>query len=226
MKQKPKHSHSGIFTRETEHQAKGIKKFLFRYYTMYEQILKYIKGNEKIFDFGCGICEPFDRLKNDYPNNSFILQGYDIDEECLKIAGKKGYKVFNDLKNIEKDYDIVTLFGVIEHLTREEAIECFEMASRILKKDGILMIGTLNPNELFNAIAIWNEAEHIKPYSIKALTKLGKINGFKVDKIYKQALRINPFKFLIDLLTADIYCGFTIILKKDEKSSLTLPINK
>ena len=65
-------------------------------------------------------------------------------------------------------------------------------------------------------MSFWYEPEHIRPYNFESIRRLAIQNDFIIEKVHKHHLRVNPLKFMVDLLLSDINCGLTIILKKEE----------
>jgi len=94
----------------------------------------------RILDIGCG--------QGDFLNildpERFEKFGIEINPQGYETCSKKHIHIYNqDIKTIDfKDefFDAVTLWHVVEHL--QNPSETLRMISRILKKDGVLVIGT------------------------------------------------------------------------------------
>lgn len=97
-----------------------------------------------ILDIGCstGVCgqKVFDVVNNDYT-------GIDISSEYIEYAKKKyrygDYCVMNGTKLSFSDdiFDVVSFIGVLHHMDDEIARACIKEARRVLKPNGILLIG-------------------------------------------------------------------------------------
>ena len=101
----------------------------------------------KILDIGCGgglICEPMSRLGAN-------ITGIDASEKNIKIA--KAHLKKNKLKinykcaspenlNQKENFDVILNLEIIEHV---EDVELFmEKSSKLLKKDGLMFVATIN----------------------------------------------------------------------------------
>ena len=107
-----------------------------RYLLVFEEIKKHLKDNIKILDLGCG---------NGYISSkiySYVLKkgykvdytGIDFSEEGIEIAKIHSPRLNFNVANlndyeIEKNYDIIFLFDILEHLSNphkilKKAIEC------------------------------------------------------------------------------------------------------
>ena len=108
-----------------------------------------INEGEKILDFGCGTGTLLIIAKIRFPNA--YLSGVDIDENILEIASKKIKRRNLDieLKKYSGDklpfrnnfFDKVMSSLVFHHLNKEQKINSLEEIYRILKKNGLVVIG-------------------------------------------------------------------------------------
>jgi len=108
-----------------------------------------IKPEDKILDFGCGTGTLLILAKTKFPK--IKVTGIDIDEKILEIAGKKikRKKLDIELKKYDGDklplkinsFDKVISSLVFHHLNREQKINALKEIYRILKKDGLVVIG-------------------------------------------------------------------------------------
>ena len=207
----PKGISTGIYSFDKHFCNNEIKKRLFGLMSDHERIGKLIRENSSVLDFGCGDCSFFDLLKN----KKLILAGYDNDDRYIEIGKKKGYKVFNSLNEIKGIFDFVVANQVVEHMNLDSLNEFFQKSSDLLKKDGILIVSTLNAKELYVLRDIWDDPTHVRPYSVRALNRAGKEFDFSLVKVVKHHMRINPLKLLINILSGfSVYSGITLIFKK------------
>lgn len=147
----------------------------------------------KLLDVGCGLGYFVNKMK-EFPNwESF---GYEISAPAVQFAHDK-----LNLDNIfcgrvekssfgEAEFDIVTMWDVIEHLTQPD--ELLTYLHWILKLDGLLFMHT--PNNRFHLpkarlkrairgmkkdVHYLEAKDHVNIYSMKSITKLLQRNGFK-----------------------------------------------
>lgn len=95
--------------------------------------------NLKVLDFGCGTGYGTTILKEKFKD----VDAFDVvDETELGLAENRG--IITDLAKIQKgEYDIITCFEVIEHISETEQTQFMEKLSSFLKPDGMLFISTV-----------------------------------------------------------------------------------
>jgi len=117
---------------------------------------KYNNNLTRLLDCGCG----YGGLTTFVANYLGIREvyGIDIDEKRLLVARSKGVKTWKVDLNFEKIpvpdefFDIVTSFGVLEHLVYFDNF--FIESLRILRKGGYLLIAMPNLGSYINRIAL------------------------------------------------------------------------
>jgi O-antigen chain-terminating methyltransferase len=180
----------------------------------FKTALKFIKDGDFIFDFGCGDLGFFDEIKS--ARNYMKLIAWDIDSKSKKLAQKKKYE-FKRISLVEdKSLDIITFFEVIEHITYREFVKIFNVFNKKLKTGGLLMISTPNPNCLENINRFWNNIEHVKPYSKKAIADYLGEKNYKLIKYELFGELLNPLKILRNILLGfDAKTTQMLIFKKN-----------
>ncbi len=141
------------------------------------------KKNGFLLDIGCSCGDFIEVSKKRYQ-----VEGIELSKWAYDLAVKKGFRVYNkkleDLK-FDKQFDIVTLFGVIEHLEhpKEELIRI----KNILNKGGIVVLWTGDFSALVPKLLgrkwWYYQGQHIQFFSAKSITKLFESVGFKRRKI-------------------------------------------
>lgn len=145
------------------------------------KIAKFIpKG--KLLDVGCATGE----FLNVARNFGYTSEGLELSKWSSDIARKKKLKIYNDtLKSLAKKYpsryDVITLFGVIEHF--EKPLEEISSINKLLKKGGLLVIWTGDVNSISSKVLgrrwwYW-QGQHIQYFSHKSLNVLSQACGFK-----------------------------------------------
>ncbi len=118
----------------------------------FENYLNYFPEKGLILDLGCGRGEFLEIVEK---SGRFGI-GVDIDDGMVKIAKRKGLKVYKDdlLSFLEKkeDNSLDGIFSsqVIEHLKYSEIKKIVNLSFKKLKKGGILILETVNPLSWFS----------------------------------------------------------------------------
>lgn len=95
--------------------------------------------NKTALDIGCGTGM----------NSSFMLEngysvtGIDINREAMKAANKRGVStIIQDIRYFEwnKNYDLITLFYMLQHMQVEDAEEVLNKAIEHLEDNGLVII--------------------------------------------------------------------------------------
>ena len=138
-----------------------------------------------LLDFGCGNGEMLEVFGSTFNR----VMGLEPDSGAREIATQRGFKVvsdISDLENIKENFDLITLFHVIEHIYNP--IELLKKVSSLLKPDGFLIIETPNAQDAllslyecpeFENFTYWSH--HPFLYSNKSLEILLESAGFKIS---------------------------------------------
>ncbi len=124
-------------------------------------IYEYYK-NKKILDIGCGTGE---FLKN-YHNLKNQCLGIDI-QQNFKFKNKIGFSLKNTdiksfIKNNKKKFDIIFIFEFLEHLNISDREFLFKNLFKLLNKDSLIFISTLNKNMISKFLAIDMAEKYLK----------------------------------------------------------------
>ena len=116
-------------------------------------IYEYLK-NKKILDIGCGTGE---FLKN-YHELSNQCLGIDI-QQNFKFKNKIGFTLKNTdfkdfIKNNKKKFDIIFIFEFLEHLSFSDRKFLFKNLFKLLNRNSLIFISTLNKNIISKFLAI------------------------------------------------------------------------
>lgn len=124
--------------------------------TRHEIVRKILPSGERILDIGCWTGDStllygaFEKFKEVY--------GVDISENALKEASKKNIKIScielnsDELPFPENYFDCITMLAVIEHLV--EPYHILKEVRRVIKDNGVFIIGTVNVASLSNRLRI------------------------------------------------------------------------
>ena len=125
-----------------------IKKKLISYFDLDPNSKKPLK-KLKILDIGCGgglVCEPLSKL-------GAIITGIDPSKNNVEVAKLHSKKMNLDVKyiccspenlNLNNEFDVVLNLEVIEHVSNVNLF--IENCSKLIKKNGMMFVGTLNKN--------------------------------------------------------------------------------
>ena len=176
-------------------------------------IYEYLK-NKKILDIGCGTGE---FLKNYHDLNNKCL-GIDI-QQNFKFKNKVGFTLKNTdiknfIKNNKKKFDIIFIFEFLEHLNLSDRDFLFKNLFKILNKDSLIFISTINKNIISKFLAIdvaekylkllprntHNDKYFLKPSEIQNLAKINKLKVIDVSGMTYNPLFKNFKLSKIDLV--------------------------
>ena len=149
--------------------------------------------NKKILDVGCGNGYCLAALKE----TGAKCVGAELSEKWARFTMEKtGLPVYNEpLENFpEKDFDIITIFDVIEHI--EQPVPFITAARNLLKPKGHILIYT--PNFDSFSIKIMGDYSnnispngHVNLFSYEPLEYLGNVTGLKIIHTETRGLDIH-----------------------------------
>ena len=119
-------------------------------------------NNKKILDIGCGTGE---FLKNYHDLKNQCL-GIDI-QQNFKFKNKIGFTLKNtDIKsfinNNKKKFDVIFIFEFLEHLNLSDREFLFKNLFKLLNKNSLIFISTLNKNIVSKFLAIDVAEKYLK----------------------------------------------------------------
>ena len=142
-------------------------------------MLKEICTGKDVLEFGCGNGGFLKRIKGVAKN----VAGIELMDEARENIAREGIEVYKTLDSIDKKYDIVCTFMVIEHLNNPE--EIIRKVSNILIDGGTLICETPNLQDAliskyrcaaFEDFTYWSK--HVVLFSSATLERLMVRNGF------------------------------------------------
>ena len=140
--------------------------------------------NKSILDFGCGCA-------------GFLMQAKKLASTCCGVEPNKSFQehynkidiqVFPNIDSIDKIFDIIFMFHVLEHI--EDPINLLQKLKSLLNANGRLIVKvpssddallTLYNNNGFSHFTYWSP--HLFLYNQKTLADLMKKSGFEIEYI-------------------------------------------
>jgi len=147
------------------------------------------KSNPKsLLDYGCGT----GHFLNYCSKKSIEVNGFEPDEDARQIANESlGEKIFSNTKDINKQFDAITLWHVLEHIPNLNEVLVW-LKSR-LTKNGQLIIAVPNPDSydanLFKEHwAAYDVPRHLYHFTKNTLAQLANKHSFCVESIHPMKL--------------------------------------
>ena len=180
----------------------------------------HFKNTHLVIDIGCGQGDFLTLAKE----LGIDAEGIDDKDFWITHCIKKGLKAkkgsISELPYDDNSLDGIFLQSVLEHV---DAVKSMKEISRVVKNDGIVVISCPTPEKHF-----WDDPTHVRPHTIKSLSTLFEMFGFKVvhkNYVFAELLGITItrnglFKWL-NLIPASIGSNIIVIGKKENISSIS-----
>jgi 2-polyprenyl-3-methyl-5-hydroxy-6-metoxy-1,4-benzoquinol methylase len=96
---------------------------------------------ENLLEIGCGDGFFLEKIKS----LGCVVEGVDINREAVSVCQQKGLEVEDkDVFKIEKSYDMVVLFEVLEHMEQLDKLIEF-LVKKVVRRGGYIVIAVPNP---------------------------------------------------------------------------------
>lgn len=164
----------------------------YAYKNICQKIQLYLKENPKplrLLDFGCGLGHFLDSAYD----FGYLVHGVEFNEYAINyIRNRYTYKIipYEDFIKIDEQFDVITLFDVIEHL--RDPFETLNRLYSLINKEGLLIISTMDSNSYMSRLLglkledFKRIREHIYFFSKKNLTDLLTKSGFEILEVASQ----------------------------------------
>ena len=166
--------------------------------------------NAHILDIGIGNGEMLHLLNDCGYNNA---EGVDISPSTINACKARGYKctlvenTVDFLKQNKNKFALISMFHVIEHISKEDIIPLICACREALTDDGILLLETPNMANIDGLLMRYNDFSHLTGYTQTSLYQLLKLCSFskielpEVDVFLKKTFKMNILRFLNKLFT-------------------------
>ena len=180
----------------------------------------HFKNIPLVVDIGCGQGDFLTQAKELRIN----AEGIDDKDFWVTRCVKKGLKVKKgsifEIPYDDNSVDGIFLQSVLEHA---DAVKSMKEISRVIKNEGIVAISCPTPEKHF-----WDDPTHVRPYTIKSLSTLFEMFGFKVthkNYVFAELLGMTVtwnglFKWL-NLIPTSIGSNIIVVGKKENISSIS-----
>ena len=199
--------YSGFFKNQRD---KYFKKILSNHF----------KNIPLVVDIGCGQGDFLTQAKELRIN----AEGIDDKEFWVTRCVKKGLKAKKG-SIFEIPYDDNSVVGVFLQsvLEHTDPVKSMKEISRVIKNEGIVAISCPTPEKHF-----WDDPTHVRPYTIKSLSTLFEMFGFKVthkNYVFAELLGMTVtwnglFKWL-NLIPTSVGSNIIVVGKKENISSIS-----
>ena len=161
------------------------------YLPMIKEVIK--ESSEVVIDVGCGRGEWLELLQE----NAISAKGVDLNramvavsqEHKLDVVVEDAIRYLKSLK--DESAAAITGFHIVEHLPFEVLIELMDESLRVLKKGGMILFETPNPeNILVGSCTFYTDPTHINPIPPVTLEFIAHNRGFKDITLH----RLHPIK--------------------------------
>ena len=139
-------------------------------------------GSKRLLDIGCATGDFLDCAKE----GGYTAEGLEVSEWSAKIARNRGFQVYGEFLDTfvpshKGQYDVVTLWGVIEHFARP--LDELQRIRQLLKPNGILALWTGDVSSITSRALgrkwwYW-QGQHIQYFTADSLSRLARTTGFE-----------------------------------------------
>ncbi len=150
----------------------------------YLPFLKDVPKSAPILEIGCGHGRMLQYLHQKGFQN---VIGIDISLEQIELATKSGLNaecadVFEYLHGTEGAFDCIIAIDVVEHFTKQELLRLFDLISRSLTRNGMLLLQTVNGEGLFPGQIIYGDLTHETILTPGSMKQLLTVSGFRTAR--------------------------------------------
>jgi O-antigen chain-terminating methyltransferase len=149
---------------------------------------KTVTNDDMILDIGCGRGEFLELLKD----NNLKAKGIDLNKAMINQSLSYNLDVTYDeaihyLQNQkEESFKVITAFHFVEHISFENLLLFFELCFKVLKKDGLIIFETPNPENLHvGSCSFYTDPTHKNPIPPTLLEFIAQYKGYKDIQVHK-----------------------------------------
>lgn len=188
----------------------------------------------RLLDVGCSIGQ-FLKLSTQF---GWECEGIELNHDAAEFARNEyGLKVYEekleDLKLDKESYDIITLWGVLEHLTDPNNI--LDSIHKLLKKDGLLLLFVPNGNSLLVRVTREHNSTvsgraHLWYFSPRTIGQILEKNGFRKEDEFSVLPQLHELSHFLQFNTLykepSMHCEEEFTLSDKEKKIMEQYIDR
>ena len=147
-----------------------------------------VSRDSQCLDLGCGHGNILHALQT---LGFHRLQGVDLSAEQIAIA-RKEFPQVEQMALTDKlqraaaeSYDLITLFDVVEHLTKQELLDLFQLIASRLAHRGVMIVHTPNGDSPFVGSVRYGDFTHetvLTPQSARSICTLFGLSAFEAKE--------------------------------------------
>lgn len=191
-----------------------------KYQSLARNLTPHLKqATGKLLDIGSGQGEMLELCRD----LDLDAEGIDVSVELVQSCISRGLNVtlIRDLpfflKACSRQYALVSMIDVLEHLTKTEAFEVVDLIhSYALQTNGKLIVQVPNMQSPFAALNLYHDLTHEWSYTEASLTQLLKSVGFKKVQAYPQEYPMSGLYIVRHVLRTVLYSLFRAMLAIDQ----------
>lgn len=123
------------------------------------------------------------------------------------------HKITFEKYKTEMIFDKILLIDVLEHLKVDAVPETLRKISKLLSKNGELLIKVPNCSSISGLESHFGDHTHVSAFNETSLRALLEANNFKVVKLIGLKPNLSPFRFICSILAAPLTISLTFYLK-------------
>ncbi len=173
-----------------ENKFRGDRQTIINRLSMYDSLVELIikiNNTNYFIDIGCGRGEWLERWQKKVP---FCI-GLESNQGMIKKCREYGFSIIEGdaletIKNLpDESASLITIFHVIEHLNNKDLFDLILSCSRVLKKDGILIMETPSIDSLtVSSRTFYLDPTHINRINPDGLSFTLEKAGFRYNKYF------------------------------------------
>lgn len=141
------------------------------------------KARSQCLDLGCGFGNFIYYLRKKGFRN---LTGIDLDQDQIDICKREfpggsffAQDIFDFLRKANQNYDLISVFSVLEHIAKESTLEFLKLIKSRLSEKGIVVLSTPNMETIFgNTGGRYGDFTHTVGFTYFSLLQVLKMAGF------------------------------------------------
>ena len=159
------------------------------------------------------------------------LYGVDIGEEQINYLTSYGLKlvkadIFKYLEDDTRKYDLITLFDVLEHFTKDEIAILLPLIKQRMTRSGMLVVRVPNAEAIFKGSIMYGDFTHETYLTKRSMIQLFKTFDYGTVNVYPVFGASNTLKSKLAHLLYSMYVKFykmLLYIDNSESAAFFLP---